>query len=249
MSARVEGLSEILELEINKFAFQIMELLEFITKYEKGEYGVIKCFENNNHINSAVLQLYAKFEATTKNLFGLSLQYVVSICEKEQKKIYDLNLKLQTLYFNEGGRVTDLVRELNSSNDSGKSERTYSAYEKVLKHFYTNMNSEVGYEENVINTESNLTFKVFLKLLAQFDITPENYTIIKHGKITHKINEIIDKLTKRRNGIAHGDSRSGRYVIDDYKTLEDISVVVEVTLRKLMIDLECYCKEKLYLKK
>lgn len=160
-------------------------------------------------VRAGVALVYAHWEGFIKSSSEMYLSYVGnrSLTYRDLKScfaLFGLKSKLSTL------------------SESRKSIANISAFEFILERIDEEANMNLS---SAINTESNLTSKVFENIAASLDIDPTAYDT--------KFNLIDESLVKRRNQIAHGE-----YLDISGKDFSELSKDVIGLMRLYKTDLE-----------
>jgi len=137
--------------------------------------------DRRHFIRAGVALLYAHWEGFVKNSSESYLGFVSSRGLKYSElkscfSVFGLKSKLQTL------------------SDSRQSFANIDAFEFILSELDKTAKFQMG---SAINTESNLTSKVFDNIARSLDIDLASYT--------SRFNLIDESLVRRRNMIAHGE--------------------------------------------
>ena len=167
--------------------------------------------DRRRYRKSMVVMLYSHFEGFTKAAFRA---YVDEI-NRQELKIERLNFQLQAAAlvsdfraFSDPRRKSDIFRK--KASDDGKLHRIFRQAELMESlDGIRNSTAEIP-GEDVVDTESNLSFIVLKKILYRLGMEPGTLGDLKGT---------LSKLLSYRNSIAHGVFISG-VDADDYTDLE-----------------------------
>lgn len=160
-------------------------------------------------IRAGVSLVYAHWEGFIKASSITYLSYVAS------RRLTYRDLKSCFALFG-------LKSRLELLSESRKSAPNIAAFDFVLGRLDEVAQMNLS---SAINTESNLTSKVFENIAISLDIDPSSYDT--------KFNLIDESLVKRRNSIAHGE-----YLAISGKEYSDLSAEVVALMRLFKTDLE-----------
>jgi len=151
------------------------------------EIGVFKVGASSNSpqrkpfIRAGVALLYAHWEGFIKSSSEIYLNYI------ESRALPYRDLKSCFVVFGLKGKINTLV-------ESRKSAPNAAAMEFIFSHLGEVAKLQIG---SAINTESNLTSKVFANIATSLDIDTTPYET--------KFTLIDSSLVERRNKVAHGE--------------------------------------------
>jgi len=209
--AKVRTLSEMQTALDQEMAWRIKEMGVF--KVGAGKNGP----QRKPYVRAGVALLYAHWEGFIKNSSEIYLSYV------ESRALRYRDLKSCFVVFGLKGKINTLVESRKSMPNIEAMDFIFSKLDEIAK-------LQIG---TAVNTDSNLTSKVFCNIANSLDIDTSPYET--------KFNLIDSSLVDRRNKVAHGEFLE----IDG----SDFSVLVEDMLslmRQYKTDienaasLECY---------
>lgn len=163
---------------------------------------------------------------------GVALFY--SHWEGFVKRAAEEYLKYLSVQKIEFSKMADFLAE-NVLIDKINKKPARECSEEILKLFLTDQKSKpfIGYK-NVIDTESNLSSRVFLKILKSVGISPERFeTKLK----------IIDSILGNRNPIVHG--AKGDVDVDKLISIGDFVIELTALFKE---EIENSAQEKKYLR-
>ncbi|MEJ5143267.1 MULTISPECIES: MAE_28990/MAE_18760 family HEPN-like nuclease [Acetobacteraceae] len=164
--------------------------------------------EKRFFIRAGIALVYAHWEGFIKTTSELYLQFVDNRgCTYQQLKscfaVFGLKGKLSTL------------------SSSFQAEKNIEVFDFIRSELSNTARLQLS---SAINTESNLTSKVFSNIAKSLNMPIGNYTT--------KFNLIDESLVKRRNAIAHGE-----YLDIDQREFENLSDEIIKILREYKTDL------------
>lgn len=191
---KVRTLSEMQTALDREMAWRVKEISVF--KTGAGKNGP----ERKPFIRAGVALLYAHWEGFIKNSSEIYLSYV------ESRALPYRDLKACFVVFGLKGKINTLVESRKSLPNIEAMEFIFSKMDETAK---LQINSAV-------NTESNLTSKVFSNIAGSLNISTSAYET--------KFNLIDSSLVDRRNKVAHGeyiDIKGGEFssLVDDVLSL------------------------------
>lgn len=168
----LEQLQDALDKEMS---WRIKEIKVFDIASRSSEY------ERRPFIRAGVALLYAHWEGFVKRSSELYLRYIESrgLKYNELKSCFS---------------IFGLKSKLNTLIESRQSLANISAFEFILLELDNTARLQIG---SAIDTESNLTSKVFSNIANSLNINIASYS--------SRFNLIDESLVKRRNKIAHGE--------------------------------------------
>ena len=201
--AKIRTLVELQAALDEEMSWRVKEIMTFRVGSKKN--GV----ERRYYIRAGVTLMYAHWEGFIKKSSETYLCYV-----NDQNLTYR-NLKSCFAIFGLKGK-------LNSLNESRKSKSNIVAFDFIVGNLDKVANLSLS---AAIDTESNLTSKVFTNIATSIDIDTLEYQT--------KFNLIDESLVNRRNKIAHGE-----YLDLDGKEFGELSDEILNLMRNYKRDLE-----------
>ncbi|UXR45674.1 MAE_28990/MAE_18760 family HEPN-like nuclease [Staphylococcus simulans] len=186
--------------------------------------------EREELIKASFLLLYAHFEGFTKE----SIRNYLEFLNNQNIKVVDAILHLKTLH--NCGKIVSLKQ---SNYKTKYHELTESLYD-------CNQVFHVNYKDkNIVNTESNLKFKVLKEMLFMLGMNPNDFVLNidqEDIKLSLRENFINSNIVGKRNQIAHGQMVGITY--DDFIETKEFVVNYIDKLTEYIID---FCEKEKYL--
>ena len=209
--ARIRTLDDLQNALDKEMGWRVKEVKAFSIAAKRG--GQVQKF----FIRAGITLLYAHWEGFIKAASKCYLRFV-----NNQNRTYR---DLKTCF-----AILGLKNQLNMLSYSRKSEANIVAFDFIISHLDQRLNMNMS---SAIDTESNLSSKVFANIATSLDIDIDNYKT--------KFNLIDQSLVLRRNRVAHG-----RYLDLDGKEFRDIVEEILQLMRNYKTDLEDAASMKSY---
>jgi len=174
-------------------------------------------------LNASIHFIYAHWEGFVSS----SLKILMEVLN--EKKINCINIHTNILT---NGYEINLKEDL--SNPTYKKE-SFEKKCRKLECLVNLLNSDFKFQNFKVDTKSNLNFNVLKTLCKKFNFSSEKFETLETK---------LEKLIKRRNGIAHGENS---FPITKEDMVESIELYIELS-GLLKNEIESFMKEYKYLK-
>ena len=215
--------------DLNKFIASV----DSDIAWRKKEISNIILMHNENNseliVKASVLFIYSHWEGCVKSLCKLYLGYVSNL----SIKISDLTDNYKAI------KLKGKIKQMVDSSESLTMTNELS-FIKSINNYSADIFSDT--DKSIINTKSNLNYKIFVSLLKIIGLVEKDCLLTKEVYID-------EKLLQNRNKIAHGnkiDSFNDEFDLD-IESIKKTKDLIFSIIDSLASDLKFYAENEYYL--
>ena len=221
---------------------ELISLIDADIGWRKKELSNIMLMHNDDNsklmIKTLILFVYSHWEGCIKNICTLYLEYV----SNQSVNVSKLTDNFKAIFLK--GRISEMINSSETLTLSNELSFMKSLEESFEKKFHIKKKEKVDTKnKSILNTQSNLKYKVFESFL-------EIVGVGRRDCLSTKEAYIDEKLLQNRNKIAHGnkvDDREYNEIDLDIETIKKIKTLVFSIIDFLSNDIKYYAENEFYL--